>query len=213
VRQQSSGLPQVYLQLLPGESRILRTFEEVVSGREWTYLKPGGEAREIAGEWKIAFIEGGPKMPAEIAATKLASWTILGGEDAKVYAGTARYAIEFDRPAGQADDWVLKLGRVCESARVKVNGKELGTLWCAPFEIAVGGALRPGRNTLEVEVTNVAANRIADMDRRHVNWKAFHEINFVNRNYKPFDASTWPVRDSGLIGPVELAPVMRVRPG
>jgi hypothetical protein len=62
-------------------------------------------------------------------------------------------------------------------------------------------------NMLTIEVTNLAANRIADLDRRGVNWKAFHEINFVNRDYKPFDASKWPLRDSGLIGPVQLVPL------
>jgi hypothetical protein len=72
--------------------------------------------------------------------------------------------------------------------------------------------LEPGRNVLEIEVTNVAANRIADLDRRHVSWKAFHEINFVNKNYKPFDASNWPVRDSGLLGPVKLVPKKSIDP-
>jgi hypothetical protein len=80
-------------------------------------------------------------------------------------------------------------------------------LWCGPFEISVGKALREGRNKLEIEVTNLAANRIADLDRRHVDWKSFHEINFVNRNYRPFDASSWPLRDSGLLGRMELVPV------
>src|SRR5205807_10131069 len=101
----------------------------------------------------------------------------------------------------------LDLGRVCESGRVSLNGRPVGTLWSRPFQVPVAGFLRPGRNTLEVEVTNLAANRIADLDRRGVNWKSFHEINFVNRDYKPFDASNWPPRDSGLLGPVRLIPV------
>ncbi len=55
-----------------------------------------------------------------------------------------------------------------------------------------------------MEVTNLAANRIADLDRRKVPWKQFHEINFVNIDYKLFDASGWPALDSGLLGPVRL---------
>ncbi|MEI7908710.1 MAG: hypothetical protein WCK77_03640 [Verrucomicrobiota bacterium] len=51
---------------------------------------------------------------------------------------------------------------------------------------------------------NLAANRIADLDRRHVPWKQFREINFVNIDYKPFDASGWPAMASGLLGPVRL---------
>jgi hypothetical protein len=37
-----------------------------------------------------------------------------------------------------------------------------------------------------------------------VEWKIFRDINFVGIDYKPFDASRWPVRTSGLIGPVTL---------
>ena len=59
-------------------------------------------------------------------------------------------------------------------------------------------------NTLSVEVTGTAANRIRDLDRRGVKWRAFHDINLVNIDYKPFDASAWPVFESGLLGPVEL---------
>lgn len=59
-------------------------------------------------------------------------------------------------------------------------------------------------NVLEIEVTNLAANRIADLDRRKIPWKQFHEINFVNIDYKLFDAAAWPAMDSGLLGPVTL---------
>ena len=64
-----------------------------------------------------------------------------------------------------------------------------------------------------MEVTNLAANRIADLDRRKVNWKYFHEINFVDSKYKPFDASKWPLQDSGLLGPVVLQRIARLDAG
>ena len=84
--------------------------------------------------------------------------------------------------------------RVWESARVRINGNDVATLWAPPFQVRLGQFLRPGNNELAVDVTNLAANRIADLDRRGVNWKAFHEINFVGKDYKPFDASHWPLR-------------------
>ena len=68
-------------------------------------------------------------------------------------------------------------------------------------------ALKPKDNRLEVEVTNVSANRIRDLDRRGVKWKSFNDINMVNLDYKPFDASGWPLADSGLLGPVTVTPV------
>ena len=79
--------------------------------------------------------------------------------------------------------------------------------WAPPHRLPITGLLEKGKNVLEVEVTNLAANRIADLDRRKLNWKAFHEINFVNIDYKPFDASVWPTQPSGLLGPVNLIPL------
>jgi len=87
-----------------------------------------------------------------------------------------------------------------------LNGQELGTLIGRPFQVATG-RLQPRGNRLVIEVTNVAANRIRDLDRRGVPWKIFHDINFVNINYEPFDASGWPVRESGLLGPLRLLPL------
>ncbi len=210
LRRVAGGPSQVDLQLQPGESLVLRTFTQgVPDARPWRYEREAGEPRPVSGTWTVSFVEGGPALPSGFEAKDLASWTVLGDAEARRFAGTARYAIEFDRPAGAADDWLLDLGRVRETARVRLNGRDVATLWCEPFRARVGEFLRPGRNLLEVEVTNLAANRIADLDRRGVNWKSFHEINFVNINYKPFDASAWPPRDSGLLGPVRLIPLGR----
>jgi hypothetical protein len=67
--------------------------------------------------------------------------------------------------------------------------------------------LKPTGNKLEVEVTNVSANRIRELDRRHVQWKIFGDVNIVDVNYHPFDASDWPLANSGLLGPVTLTPI------
>jgi hypothetical protein len=47
---------------------------------------------------------------------------------------------------------------------------------------------------------NVSANRIRKLDREKTTWKNFYEINFVDIQYKPFDASKWGVTESGLKG-------------
>jgi len=208
LRESADGSTQVYLQLQPGESCILRTFTEVmVDGPTWAYYQPYGSPQTVTGTWKVQFVDGGPEFPASFETQRLASWTDLGDAEAERFAGTARYTIEFDCPTEGADDWLLNLGRVCESARIKLNGREVGSLWSEPFQILVGEFLTPGKNTLEVEVTNLAANRIRDLDIRKVNWKYFYNINVVNKSYRPLDASNWPVRDSGLLGPVSLQAV------
>ncbi|MEN8191282.1 MAG: glycosyl hydrolase [Bacteroidota bacterium] len=196
---------EIYLQLQSGESYIVKTYDdEYIEGNAWKYLNTISEPLEIKGEWKIEFIEGGPKKPSSYTTKDLKSWTENNDPAAESFAGTGRYTITFSLPNVHADEWLLDLGKVCESARVKLNDKEIGTLWSFPFNIQVGKYLKQGDNILEIEVTNLSANRIRDLDKRKIDWRKFF---FVDVNYKKFDASNWPIMDSGLIGPVKLIPV------
>jgi len=199
--------PEVRLQLDPGESIFIRTFAARRAGGElWPSAVPGGEAVPLVGRWTVTPLAGGPELPPAFETDRLGTWTDQGGEWER-FAGTARYELAFELPATAADDWLLDLGDVREVARVRVNGREIDTLWSVPSRTRIGAALRPGPNTLSLEVTNVAANRIRDLERRGVSWKNFHEINFVNVHYKPFDAADWPLQPSGLLGPVRLVPL------
>lgn len=209
---------EIYLQLAPGESLIVRTATNAIAGGvdPWPWRQPAGAASALAGNWKIDFIKGGPELPPALTAPELKSWTELGGVEAKRFGGTARYRLEFEAPAAAADDWLLDLGDVRETARVSVNGRPVTTVWSVPYRVRVGKFLKPGRNVLELEISNLAANRIRDMDgandpARKVNWKIMREINFVNINYRPFDASGWELTPSGLLGPVTLTPLKAVK--
>jgi hypothetical protein len=206
----AGGSPAVFLQLAPGESVVLHAFDlRRVKGPAWNYRNKAGEAATLEGKWQVKFIQGGPELPAPFTSDRLASWTELGDTNAQRFAGSALYSLTFDAPAGDAKEWQLDLGKVCQSARVKLNGRDLGTLITPPFRVVVNNLKAKG-NRLEVEVTNVSANRIRDLDRRGVKWKTFNDINFVNLDYRPFDASNWPLTDSGLLGPVTLTPVKSV---
>jgi alpha-L-rhamnosidase len=206
LRQTAAGF-EAYLQLSPGESLVLRTFDHAVNAPPWPYREAAGPAQPVAGTWHVQFVDGGPTLPAAYDTAQLASWTTRDDPAFQSFAGTARYTIEFDHPAGDASDWLLDLGTVDASARVKLNGHAVDAFWSAPFRAPVGPWLQPGKNTLEVDVTNLAANRIRDLDIRKVNWKYFYDINVVGRNYRPLDASKWPLFDSGLLGPVTLTPL------
>jgi hypothetical protein len=208
IRKGKGGTTETYVQLQPGESIILKAFSaQTVTGNVWTWWQNAGRPAEVQGTWQVKFIQGGPQLPPPSQTAKLASWTELDGEEAQRFAGTALYTLTFDAPAASAEQWLIDLGQVCQSARVRLNGRDLGTVFIAPFRV-VTGPLKPRGNLLEVEVTNVSANRIRDLDRRKVSWRNFHDINFVNLNYKPFDASNWPLADSGLLGPVTLQAVV-----
>lgn len=204
----------IYLQLAGGESLIVRTSNtRQPDAPEWAYVARTGAPLTLVGTWQIKFDRGGPALPAPIHATDLKSWTELGDAEAKRFAGTATYRLEFDLPAdARADDWLLDLGDVRETARVRLNGRDAGLAWSLPFRLRVGRFLQPGRNVLELDVTNTAANRIRDMDQRGVPWKIMREINYVDIRYKPFDAAPWDLSASGLLGPVRLVPLARAEP-
>lgn len=205
-RRNSQRLPEVYLNLDPGASVILRCLPDSrPKGPVWPYPEPAGPATPLAGVWQVRFIQGGPEFPEPFELTQLSSWTAREDANAQRFAGTACYTLRFDAPQAWDGLWRLDLGRICQSARVRLNGQDCGTLFTPPFHVTV--PLNPKNNLLEVEVTNVSANRIRDLDRRGVKWKNFYDINFVNLQYKPFDASDWPLTDSGLLGPVTLTPV------
>jgi hypothetical protein len=208
-----SGGSRVYAQLAPGQSLFFRTLAaRKIGAPAWKYWQAAGEAVPLTGTWQVKFLEGGPELPAAFATNHLASWTQTGDTNAQRFAGAALYTLHFDAPPVRAENWRLDLGKVCQSARVRLNGRDCGTLFTPAFRAVVSG-LKAKDNVLEVEVCNVSANRIRDLDRRGVKWKNFHDINFVNVDYKPFDASDWPLTDSGLLGPVTLTPVKSLRPG
>ena len=96
------------------------------------------------------------------------------------------------------------MGDVRESARVSVNGQVVQTLWSVPFECNISKFVTAGNNTLKIEVTNLPANAIAELDRQKVEWRKFKEINVVDLNYKKTTYANWAPMPSGLLGPVKV---------
>lgn len=194
---------EVSVLLEPGHSLILRTFEQQpVEGSPWPFVRPSGPPLDVQGPWRVEFVAGGPVLPQPFTLTELKSWTLSGDSETERFGGTALYRTTIEAPSGKGP-WLLDLGVVCHSARVRLDGRPIGTLLMPPYWLRLP-AMEPGTHTLEIEVTNLAANRIRDLDRRKVPWRVFHDANVVNIQYRPFDASPWPVFDSGLLGPVAL---------
>ncbi len=204
---------RVYLQLASGESTLVRTWRTKGShkAQPWRYSKPTAAGIALQGEWSLEFIKGGPVLPRPTRMSKLASWTTLDDRETRRFAGTARYRVEFDAPGKRADAWELDLGDVRETARVTFNGKRVATAWSLPFKVRLDD-LKPRGNVLDIEVTNLASNRVRDLDVRKVPWKLMREINLVNVKYRPFDAAGWEIEPAGLLGPVTLVPLALVRP-
>ena len=209
---QKDGKLQLYLQLRSGESLIVKTFNFNPVGTsnnlvEWNYFTDQPVSLSIDYGWTIRFIESDPAIDGTFKINRPMSWTSIDHPDTKRNSGAALYAVTVALPPIIADDWILDLGDIRESACVKINGRYVRTCWAVPFRLRIGEYLKEGENLIEVEVTNLPANRIADYDRRGVNWRIYKEINHVDLNYKNIGYGHWDVMPSGLNSPVKLIPV------
>ncbi|MCD8260896.1 MAG: glycosyl hydrolase family 2 [Bacteroides sp.] len=206
----TDGKTAVRIDLRSGESLILKTFGQAdVDVTPWNYWKEEGSPVTLSEGWKLSFVESDPEIEGEFEIGTPGSWTELDIPEAKVNKGTALYTTVFELPAGVSDNWILDLGDVRESARVRINGKEAGILYAVPYRTEVGAYLQPGTNTLKIEVTNLPANRIADYDRRDIEWRIFKEINIVDNRYQVTKYGNWEPVESGLSGKVQLIPVTK----
>lgn len=123
---------------------------------------PREEILTISGPWEIVF----PAARADGSDIRLTwqtlhDWTHDGDDAIRHFSGTAVLATTFDvapQPTGQPLE--LALGEIAVIARGRLNGQDVGTAWCPPWRLDVTAAIRPGRNTLELEVTNCWANRL-----------------------------------------------------
>lgn len=206
---QKDGKTQVRLQLNSGESVILKTFEkEEVNVHEWLYYVKGKHPFALNNDWILQFAESTPAIVYNFVLKYIGPWTDLNFPESKINMGTGVYRKTFSFDKTGADDWILDLGDVRETARVKINGTEVITLWAIPFQVKVGQYLLNGLNTIEIEVTSLPSNHIAELDRQGVKWRNFKEINFVDLNYKTTGYGHWETMPAGLNSEVKLIPVM-----
>ena len=92
-------------------------------------------------------------------------------------------------------------------ATATLNGHNLGEFWSVPFRKIISMDKFEDSNTLVINVTNLDANQVIQLDKDGVPWKNFYDINFVDIRYETFDASTWEPMPSGLLGPVTITPI------
>jgi hypothetical protein len=177
---------------------------------------------EISGAWDLSFPPNWG-APQHVTFDKLMSWADSADSGVKYFSGTATYSKEMDIPAADLRSghrlW-LDLGRVKNLAEIFLNGKPLGILWKPPFRVDVTGVASPGKNKLEIRVTNLWPNRLIGdeqlPDDREWNGKRLKEWPQWVLDGKPsptgrFTFTTWhhwtkddALLESGLIGPVRL---------
>jgi hypothetical protein len=151
--------------------------------------------------WKVQFDSAmrGPLQP--VVFNKLIDWTKSNNEAIKNYSGTAIYKTTCTislLPSGNT--FYLNCGMVNVIAKIKINGKDVGAAWTAPYRVDITGALKKGSDNIEIEVVNTWVNRlIGDSKLPEAERKTWTNVNIYTPDSKP--------QPSGLIGPVTIEAV------
>jgi hypothetical protein len=169
----------------------------------------------LEGSWEVTF---DPKWggPEKVTFDTLQDWTRSEERGIKYYSGIATYRKEFSCQFSMINDQsriYLDLGTVHDIARVRLNGKDLGVIWCAPWRVEITGTVKEKGNVLKVDVANRWPNRLLgdsqapDKGVRTVKWESglLGGRDFKTGRYT-FATSAGPNKllPSGLIGPVRI---------
>jgi hypothetical protein len=180
---------------------------------------PRETLQEIDGPWTLTFDPawGGP---GEVEFRALVDWTLRPEEGIRYFSGIVPYRTSF-RVDGMAEiaragSLYLDLGVVHDLARVILNGKDLGVVWTAPWQVDISDAVREGKNRLEIRVANRWPNRLIGdeflpydgvRDGRLPAWLTGDVPRTSGRvTFTTFSCFTKesPLLPSGLLGPVTL---------
>ena len=166
--------------------------------------------QELTGPWTVQFdpkwfypIDNltGDAAKGLLVFDKLDDWTKRPEHQVRNFSGTAVYRKTFtladpSKIQNSKSKIILDLGAVKETARVKLNGKDLGVLWCSPWRVDISGALKPGENSLEISVVNLWPNRLTGDNGLHAEQRRTRTEMFMGGPDYSFS--------SGLLGPVTI---------
>ena len=191
----TGGRTEVGLRLAAGES-VFVVFAERCN-------EESGKAPQVTateqplgiGEWRVKFADTG----IELSSSELFDWSQHGDERIRYYSGTALYTGEFEGVAAAAagERIVLKIGGLHDVAAVRVNGRDCGRVWTAPYETDITEVLAEGRNTIEIEVSNTWANALLGAGQEKAPFGGI----WTNAPYRRADKQLLP---AGLCGPLTV---------
>lgn len=204
----------ILVNLRSGESIILQTFnhkDEALS-KELTSLPVRCEWKKTSpvvktlNNWKLSFTEATPAISKTYNLDTTKAWENLD-DSTRTLMGTGVYECTINLSAAElkkGNRWTIDLGDVRESARVYINDSLIGCAWAVPYRLSFANLLHKGNNKIRIEVTNLPANRISELDRQGYKWRKFDEINVVDINYKKTSYADWTPVASGLNSEVKL---------
>jgi len=156
------------------------------------------ERRDMpAADWKISFQPGRGARTGERPVTAFRSWTENADPRVRYFSGTAIYSTTVPVHRKKGEHLALRLSDVHEVCTVRVNGKDVGTLWAMPYVLDITDSMKDGDNRIELVVTNLWPNRIIGDAQPGAKER------FTHTNIRKYTADS-PLLPSGLIGPVVL---------
>jgi hypothetical protein len=163
--------------------------------------------RPIGVQWRLKFME--PWGPGgELVFDSLMSWSDHRDENIKYYSGAAVYTNEFELSGEDIDGSKIlaDLGNIQEIASLRINGRDAGVSWIAPFVHDITGLVREGRNLIEITVVNSWVNRLIGDGMLPADQR------FTRTNIMKFEApgGISHIRKSGLMGEVSLVLVKKI---
>ena len=155
----------------------------------------------LEGGWQVSFDpkRGGPE--GKVSFEKLDDWISRAEKGIKYYSGTAVYEKTFDLANPPQKGCKLNLGKVAVMAEVTLNGKNLGIVWCPPWQVDVPtGVLKEKGNNLEIKVANLWPNRLIG----DAALPASERVTDLGGSSINFYGAKDRLQSSGLLGPVKL---------
>lgn len=170
---------EITVELKAGESVIIVFGDIDLDGiRE---KKAVGKPEKLELLWDISVKEAGRDADYRLYKANSPLLNITGAEYLPDFSGYIKYIGKFETDKTSCE---IDLGEVGQTARLYVNGIDMGIRVCEPYSWDISGAVRRGENTVEIIAANTLVNRVKDR------LSAF-----------------MPIPPSGVIGPVTLAEI------
>ena len=173
---------RVEISLLPGQSEIFVFGKDVEQTDMAGFTTLSAPAKEIAltPTYAIELADSEDLNTFYPYKTTDTLTNITGQNEKPDFSGLMRYT--FTIPSEVVGDHAaLDLGRVGQTARVTVNGADVGIRIVPPYIYPISHLIREGENTVTVEVANTLVGKVRDGFSYHM-----------------------PLLPSGLLGPVKL---------
>ncbi len=198
---QNDTATTVDLQLAPSESVFIVFRKDAGQGSVTGSNYPvATNTITIIQPWTVQFdsLMRGPVQP--VIFNTLTDWSAHINDSIRYYSGTAMYHNSFTIDTLQKESrYIIDLGNARAIAKVSVNGKAVGGVWTAPYQVDITAAVKQGVNQLDIKVVNTWVNRLVGDAKLPAAQRKTTVL------FGP--GADTPLQASGLLGPVVVREV------